>query len=243
MYKGALYFLLFNLSLTSFSQEHASPETQTLMRREFVAGVHFNTRGWGFSASYGFQKNYKYKSSIGMLFTNIRHEKEQKIYPDIITSTKGYYYGKLNSLVSLRLTYGGKLLLFPSKRENGIEISAKWDAGVSLGLLKPVYLKIDHLNSLTLDERYDPTLHNSANISSRSSWFKGLGEASFLPGIHGRVALDFNFSPVREMISGGEIGMMIDYFFVNEVNIMYKNPSPGYFTSLYLQFNFGQRLY
>ncbi|MBI3133166.1 MAG: hypothetical protein HYZ14_00680 [Bacteroidetes bacterium] len=242
MYKSALFFAFLITPFLAGAQEHAQEETTTLMRGDIVGGLHFNTRGWGIAASYGFQKNYKYKNTVGFTFSNIRHEKEQKIYPDIITNTKGYYYGKLNSLVSLRLTYGGKLVLFQSKRENGIEIAAKWEVGPSLGLLKPVYLKIDKLN-ITVDERYDPTLHNSGNINSRSSWFKGLGEARFMPGAFVKAGVDFNFSPVREVISGGEFGVIFDYFFTDSVQILYNNPDMNYFTGLYLQFNFGRRLY
>lgn len=242
MYKRLVYLIFSFFPLSGLCQEHAPAETPVLMKREVTGSMHFNTSGWGIGASYGFQKNYKYKNTASVLFTNIRHEKEQKIYPDQILNSRGYFYGKLNSLVSLRLTYGGKLVLFKSRRDNGIEISAKWDAGVSLGLLKPVYLRIDKLNS-TIDERYDPTFHNSANISSRSSWAKGLGESQFVPGVHGRLGFDFNFSAVRDAISGGEFGVMVDYFFNDNIEILYNNPAKNYFTCLYLQFNFGRRLY
>ena len=67
-------------------------------------------------------------------------------------SSRGYFYGKLNSLVCFRPTYGGKLILFQAKRENGIEISYKWHLGPSFGLLKPVYLKIAKFNSNPIDE-------------------------------------------------------------------------------------------
>ena len=243
MYKRLVYFLLMSASGISFCQEHAPADTPVLMRREITGGIHFNTSGWGFGASYGFQKNYKYKNTVALLFTNIRHEKEQKIFPDQILNSRGYYYGKLNSLVSLRLTYGGKLVLFKARRDNGIEISAKWDVGPSLGLLKPVYLRIDKLNTTTIDERYDPSLHNAGNINSRSSWIKGLGEAKFVPGVHARLGLDFNFSAIRDAISGGEFGITFDYFLNDGVEILYNNPKSNYFTCLYLQFNFGRRLY
>jgi len=243
MYKSALILAFFLTPFLTSAQEHAPAETATLMRGDIIGSLHFNTRGWGIAGSYGFQKTYKYKNTVGFTFTNIRHEKEQKIYPDIIANTKGYYYGKLNSLVSLRLTYGGKLVMFQSKRENGIEIAAKWEAGPSLGLLKPVYLKIDKLNAITVDERYDPTLHNAGNINSRSSWFKGLGEAKFQPGIFLKAGFDFNFSPVREAISGGEFGIIFDYFLTGDMQILYNNPDLNYFTAFYLQFNFGRRLY
>lgn len=243
MYKFAIIFLLTICSANVFSQEHAPDETTTLMRGDIIGSLHFNTRGWGISGSYGIQKNYKYKHTFGFTFSNIRHEKEQKIYPDVIINSKGYYYGKLNSLVALRLTAGGKITMFRSKRENGIEITARWEAGPSLGLLKPVYLKIDKQNAITVDERYDPTMHNSGNISSRSSWFKGFGESALLGGVYAKAGFDFNFSPIREAISGGEFGVYLDYFFTDGINILYNNADNNYFMGLYLQFNFGRRLY
>lgn len=229
------------LGFVLFGQEHAPDEPKVLMRREVLASLHFNTGGWGVGGYYGFQKNYKYKHTVGFLFDNIRHSKEQKIFPDQILNSRGYFYGKLYSLVSLRLTYGGKYILFQSKRENGIEITAKWDAGPSFGLLKPVYLRIDSFNS-TMDERYDPSIHNTSNISSRSSWFKGFGESKFQPGVFLRAGLDFNFSSVREVISGGEVGVMADYF-INDIALLYNNPGQHFYPFLYLQLNFGYRLY
>src|SRR5690606_15249477 len=136
----------------------------------------------------------------------------------------------------------GKFLLFKSRRDNGIEISAKWDLGPSLGLLKPVYLRIDLLNS-TSDQRYNPQIHNSGNINSRSPWLKGFGESKFTHGLHGKLGFDFNFSTVRESISGGEFGVSCDYFLDKNLEILYNNPSTNYFICLYLQFNFGQKLY
>lgn len=242
MYKSISYFIVFFLSFSAAAQEHAADETATLMRRDVVAGLNFNTHGWGIAFFYGFQKNYKYKNTIGFTFTNIRHEKEHKIYGDL-SNSKGYYYGKLNSLVSLRPTFGGKLVLFKTRRESGIEISAKWHLGPSLGLLKPVYLRIDKYNAPPVDERYDPTLHNHGNIASRSAWIKGLGDAKFIPGAFGKFAFDFDFSRIRSTVSGGEIGVMVDYFFSDNIELLYKNPTSNLFTCLYLQFNFGQKLY
>lgn len=240
MYKSYLYLLICLISYTGLSQEVENGESKVLMRRDYSIGLNFNTRGWGLAFDYGWQKDYKYKQTAGFTCTNIRHEKEHKIF---VSSSKGYYLGKLESVVSLRPHYGGKLILFKAKRENGIEITAKWSAGPSLGLVKPVYLKIDKINALAVDERYDPTIHNSGNISSRSSWFKGLGEAQMRLGAFGKFGFDFNFSALKNGISGGEFGVMVDYFPGKDIEIMYSIDNSNLFTSLYLQFNLGQKLY
>ena len=242
MYKSTAVIFTLLFAICSFGQEVENGESKTLMRRDYSLGLNFNTRGWGFSFDYGWQKNYKYKQIAGLTITNIRHEKEHKIY-GTLSNSKGYYLGKLNSLVAFRPHYGGKLLLFKAKRENGIEISAKWSVGPSFGLVKPVYLRINKLTSNDVDERYDPEVHNAGNITSRASWFKGLGEANFRPGVFGKLGFDFNFGALKNSISGVEFGIMVDYYPGNEVEIMHLNENTSLFTALYLQFNIGQKLY
>jgi hypothetical protein len=133
--------------------------------------------------------------------------------------------------------------MFKGVRENGIEISAKWSLGPSVGLVKPVYLRIDKFNLPPQDEKYDPDVHNTNNITSRSSWFKGLDEASFRVGAFGKFGVDFNFSGARNGISGGEVGVILDYFPGRAIEIMHNNANSNLHTALYLQFNLGQKLY
>jgi len=242
MLKKFVFILSIALVQFSWAQEPDNGEVKTLMTRDYTLGLNFNTSGWGFAFDYGWQKNYKYKQTAGFTATNIRHQKEHKIY-GALSNSKGYYLGKLNSLVSFRPHYGGKLILFKAKRENGIEISAKWSAGPSFGLVKPVYLKIDQINSNSIDSKYNPEIHNSGNISSRSSWFRGLGEAKIRPGVFGKLGFDFNFSALKNGISGGEFGIMADYFPGPEIVVMYNNDNSNFYSALYLQFNIGQKLY
>lgn len=245
MYKTSLFILSLFLSGIVIGQEEDKGEAGKLMRKEAIGGLNFNAHGatgWGIAGEYGFQKNYKYKHLIGFTLTNIRHPKEYKIFAQS-GSPKGYYFGKLESLVSFRPTFGGKRILFKAKRENGIEIGAKFHIGPSIGLVKPVYLKIDKINAQDVDERYDPDVHNFGNIASRSSWFKGLGEANFRAGIFTKVGFDFNFSTIKESISGGEIGFMCDYFPGKEIEMVHNNDNSNFFASLYLQFNLGQKIY
>ncbi len=238
--------LFLSISLQGFSQEPDKDAGGTVMRREFSFGLNFNANaganGWGTAFDYSIQKTYKYKQSFGFTCTNIRHPKEFNVV-SVNGSSRGYFYGKLNSLVCFRPTYGGKLILFQAKRENGIEISYKWHLGPSFGLLKPVYLKIAKFNSNPIDERYNPAVHNAENISGRSPWTKGLSESEIKIGLFLKTGFDFNFSTVTNKISGGEIGFMVDFFPTSAIQLAHNNPSQKIFPSLYLQFNLGQKLY
>lgn len=240
------YLIVFFISVAGYTQEHDKDDGGTLMRRDFVVGINFNANagstGWGLGFDYGIQKNYKYKQTIGFTLTNIRDPKESKIYSNL-SNSRGYFYGKLNSLVSFRPTYGGKRMLYQAKRENGIEISFKWSVGPSFGFVKPVYLKIIKQGINPVDERYDPTVHNAEIIFSRSKWTKGLNEGYFRVGGFFKTGFDFNFSTVNNKISGGEVGFFLDYFPGNSVEILSFNTGRNLYSSLYLQFNIGQKIY
>ena len=246
MLQKYLCILLTFVMSTGIAQELDKEDGNTVMRKDYTFGINFNANngatGWGFAFDYGFQKNYKYKNLISLTVTNIRHPKEFKIFnPN--SNSRGYYYGKLESLVNIRPTYGGKRVMYKASREEGIEISAKWSIGPSFGILKPVYLRIQKFNSPLLDEKYDPTLHNTENINSRSNYFKGLSEAKIRVGGFAKLGIDFNFSTKKDNISGGEVGIMIDYMTGSPIVLLNNNAGKNIFGVLYLQFNLGQKLY
>lgn len=239
-----LYSLIFIILLkVSYAQELDPGQIDALLTKDFSVGINLNTSGWGFAFDYNSQKNYKYKKSYGLLLTNIHHPKENKVLGTL--GSKGYYFGKINSLVSLRPYYGGKLRLFKSVRQNGVEISYKWGIGLSLGIVKPVYVEINTIESGNLIHqpiRYDPSQYFYGQIYSRSPWSKGLGESKIATGVFLKQGLSFNFSTFKTGLSGGEIGFILDYYPINKIELMYLQKINNLFASLYLQFNLGKKL-
>jgi hypothetical protein len=239
-----IYSLIFIILVKgSLAQELDPGQIDALLTKDFSVGLNLNTSGWGFAFDNNIQKTYKYKKSYGILLTNIHHPKEYKVLGTL--GSKGYYYGKINSLVSLRPYYGGKLTLFKSVRQNGVEISYKWGVGLSLGIVKPVYVEINTIESGNLIHqpvRYDPEQHFYGSIYSRSSWSKGLGESKLATGVFLKQGVSFNFSTFRTSLSGGEIGFIIDYYPLNKIELMYLQKNNNLFASLYLQFNLGKKL-
>ena len=141
MIKKIGYIILVLLTFQSYSQEVEDGNAKILLTKDFQFGLNFNTIGWGLAFDMAKQKNVKYKRTFGLVLTNVRHQKELKIVGT--SGSKGYYFGKVNSLVSLRLTIGGNYKLYKAKRESGVEIHYKWRLGPSFGLIKPVYLEIE----------------------------------------------------------------------------------------------------
>jgi hypothetical protein len=235
-----IIILFFTQNLTG--QEIETSQIEKLLTRDYTLGLNLNTAGWGFAFNYSIQKTYKYKQTFGLTVGNIRHPKEYKIQGTL--GSKGFYYGKLYSLVSVRPSYGGKKKLFKAERENGVEITYNWAVGPSFGILKPVYLEINKIENGTLahyPERYDPEKHFAGQIYSRSSWGKGLGESRVLVGAFLKNGIEFNFSNYRTGISGGELGFMVDYYPLNKIELVYQQGNNNLFASLYLQLNIGKK--
>ena len=230
------------LPLWLSGQELADTTYDVLYPGNYSVGIHFNTSGWGIYGEIATQKNYKYHNSYGLSIANIHHKNEFKISG--ATGTRSYYYKKINSFIVLRPTFGGNLSLFESKREEGIGVLFKWKLGPSIGFLKPVYLDIikqQNIGVNPIPEKYNPEIHENAVIEGKTRWTKGVGEGVFEFGIGSKIGFNFNFAKDKTAISGGEVGFMLDYFPVREVELMYGANNFRVFSAFYLQFELGSR--
>lgn len=244
---NALKIVFFSLfPLFTFGQLPLVETGEGLMRREVYGGLTLATNGWGINFHYAKQKNYKYKYLYGIHIGNIRHEKETKSYTSVFEDAKGYYYGKLNSVLTFRPFYGGKRILFEKTRSQGVEINFIWSVGVSLALVKPTYLKIKKFNEEnskfeTVEEQYDPSQHHPENIFGRSSWFKGFGGTKLSSGLFMKYGCYFDLSARRLNLWGVEIGAMADIY-LERLPIMHNSKNHFIFPSLYANIMFGRKL-
>ena len=220
-------------------------EARLLYRKEFVGGLMIHTSGWGFNLRYGKQITNLRKLSIGLDFTNLRHPNEKKTNPSF-DNGKGYYFGKLNSLLVLRPTVGVRQILFPKKRPQGVEIGYNLAFGPSIGFVKPVYLEIiyplaDGSATLT-EERFDANKHTTDNIYGRAKFSKGLNELSINPGIYSKFGLHFEHSPEEDGIKALEVGIMADYY-IKEVPLMAITKNYHLYLNFYISILFGRKYF
>jgi hypothetical protein len=231
---------------TAIAQLPATEEIGILYRREFGGGGFLATNGLGLHGYYGIQKNYKHRWMFSGEFGNLKHEKETKSFNANYQDARGYFFGKVNSLVYLNASVGGKHLWFESKRIQGVEISGVWSLGLTIGYLKPVYLKIREPYiggegyEKPVDKRYDPLVHYQENIYGRSSYFKGFGSGKLQPGLQAKAGIFFNLSKFDERIIGVEVGVKADYFF-QPVELMYDYPRKNILGAFYARFVLGAK--
>ncbi|HMN04404.1 MAG TPA: hypothetical protein PKD45_01655 [Flavobacteriales bacterium] len=188
---------------------------RTLYAHEMYGGPMLHAHGWGATFQYGKYATARDRNMFGIDLVTVKHPKEIKSFNPNYQDARGYFYGKLNSLVVVRPTYGRKHRISEKLRKSGVEVNYLWGIGPSLGFLKPVYLQIGGPGfpyQYIVTERYDPARHFADNIFGRASWFKGLGETRLYPGGFGRFAFNFEYAATNTGIKALEAGVTLDAY-------------------------------
>lgn len=213
---------------------------------EYVGGVNFNTNAGligGGMFRYAKKTAPRRMSDFGIEIVNVKHSKEVRVNNQ--TTGNLFIWGKTNYLFAIRPYVAQELLVFTKGREDGIQINALFGAGPTLGLLKPYYIKYNYGASTEL-EQFDPAIHKDYfRIEGSGGMFTGLGNSKFLPGLHARAALTFEYGSFSTGVTGIEVGCLVEGYSkrVEILNIMAETPTYNrqFFSSLYMNIYFGGR--
>lgn len=250
--RSSLTVLIFVFGVVCASAQSVyDDEARTLYSKEIYGGPIAHGDGWGGQIWFGRYRTAADRHLFGFEIVGMKHPKEIKSYNPYYEDSRGYFYGKLNSLIILRPGYGGKHQIAEKIRKSGVELNWLWQVGPSIALLKPVYLQIGRrLDDQTgppydniVEERYDPSKHFANNIFGRASWFRGVNEMKVRAGGFARLALNFEYSGRNRGVKGLEVGATADLYPV-ELPIMaevsgVKNKQV--FLEFYLALQFGAK--
>jgi len=231
------------VSLGLFAQKGIFGENSVVYARQRSGGASAMSNGFAFHYQFGKHIDGFKRGLYTFEYAFIRHPKEIKSVNPFFPEAKSYVYGKQYGASLIRAGYGVKRVRFDKLRENGVQISTVWSIGPTLALLNPVYLDIvagDPPNQRISVERYNPEKHNSAIIYGKSSFTNGLGQLKFVPGIHLKAGLNFEYAPDLEMIKALEIGFVLDAF-TQELKIMATERNQQVLANIYLSLQFGKR--
>jgi len=111
-------------------------------------------------------------------------------------------------------------------------------------MLKPYYIQVEDPNTGNItDIKYnnnDSTFLDSNVILGASAFGKGFGEIKYVPGIHLRTGLRFDYGRYNEVLSAIEVGLNLEYY-TEKMPIMVLNDPHHAFLNAYISIEFGKR--
>ena len=223
-------------------------EGALIYQKQGAFGFKFNTDGWGLFYERGKYKTIT-KSNIWWLELGEHfHPKEEKV-PTLNTSgnfiiASSYTYGKINNFYYFKAGFGEQRLIGGKGNKNGVAVSAIYGAGISAGLLKPYYIEIQNpttgLREQVKYDNNDKIFLDPTIILGKGDLTKGFNEIKFVPGLHAKTALRFDYGRYNEILSAMEVGLSAEYY-TQKMPLLLLNTENSFFFNAYISLVFGKR--
>lgn len=238
-------FLLLMIAVSAEAQqvEAGKAKLQYKYQASFAPLVH--TRGFGFDYRRGTHVTGTRKLIYELGFVGMKSPKEIKVQNQYFDNSRGYVYGKLNSIGVLRPGVGFQNTLYSKENKGAVEVNLNYLAGASLAFAKPVYLVILTPTFIPFEydrtiERYDPNVHFVDNIYGKAPFSKGLDEIRIHPGGFVKAGLSVEYAGDDESIRAIETGFVFDLY-PSRVPIMANEHNRPFFLTLYLSLHYGRK--
>ena len=218
-------------------------EGAIIFHRQTVFGFKLNTDGYGVFLEMGRMKTARKTNLYSLEIGERKHPKEEKV-PSIYLNGGSYIYGKINNFYYSKLGFAQQRLIGNKGNKNGVAVSAIYGGGLSLGLLKPYYIKIvEPQTGDVLDIKYtknDSFFLQPSVIAGSTGFSKGFGEMSVVPGLYTKLALRFDYGRYNELVSALEVGIHVEAYTKKMDQIIYGQPKQLFFNA-YAAIEFGSR--
>ena len=220
--------------------------------KELTFGGILTTNGWGVNSTYARRSSVSVQRLFFTELMFIHHPKELKKVNEYnfsfsYSAPKPFVYGKQNSFFSWKAGYGQQFLIGEKAEKSGFEVSFKYLAGASLGLLKPYYLEILYEEDGTVfkvSQQYGPSTEDlfldATSIYGYSGFKKGLSEISVVPGGFVRAGMLFDWASYDEYVKSLEAGIGAELY-PKDIPIMILENNKPYFFYLYLSLQLGKK--
>ncbi len=229
--------------------------------REFTIDIKvLQTNGYSIGVNIARLKTYYLTNFFNIEFGEIKHPKQFRQSFDFRPTSTGkvsrpFVFGKQNNLFVLRGGLGQKRYFSEKAKRKGVAIGVSYEGGPSLGLLKPYYMELNlsepgisepAIQSTKFSEDNADVFLDISKIYGSSPFTKGLSELSFLPGLHAKGAVHFDWGAFDEFVKAVEAGVMLDFYF-QKVPIMVESEqvpnveNRPLFINLYINLQLGKR--
>jgi len=224
-------------------------EGALIYQKQGLFGLNLNTDGWNFIYEHGKYKTIVNTNLWWMELGERKDPKQEKLtkgsaaIPGLAIGNP-FVYGKQNNFYYFKLGFGRQTLIGGKGNKNGVALSAIYGGGLSLGMLKPYYIQVEDPSTGNIsDIKYnnnDSIFLDPNSIIGASSFGKGFGEIKYVPGIHIRTGLRFDYGRYNEVLSAIEVGLNLEYY-TEKMPIMVLSDPHHAFLNAYISIEFGKR--
>ncbi len=221
-----------------------SEEGMLIYRKHSIFGVQARTNGYGIFYEMGQMKTNRRTNTYRIDFTEIKHQKEEKSTTQALFLGNPFIYGKQNYFYQLALGFGQQYILGQKGNKNGVAVSAIYNGGLILGMLRPYYIEVNDpafTNGKTLKYSVaDSAQFLGTDILGGTGIGKGWKELSFKPGAFVKAALRFDYGRFNETVKALEAGISVE-FFGSKIPIMVAQKEKNLYFQGYIALMFGRR--
>jgi len=223
------------------------------LRGELSGGIRLNTDGYGIFVDKGWlrggelfgQNNKDRFFHVRLLQFELlerKHPKEIRSNTSIpgLSQPGAYILGKINNFYVFKAGYGGRRLIAGKPDPGNISIHWVYLGGFAAGLLKPYYLELYSSGETKYSDSLVREFISPNNIIGRAPFTKGFDEIKFVPGIHLKTGLHFDFATGRKSVMALEVGVNGEYY-TSKIEQMVGQDPRAYFFAFYGSIQFGKR--
>jgi hypothetical protein len=218
-------------------------EGALIYSKQNIFGIQFRTNGYGLFYELGRMKTNRKTTTYRLDITEIKHQKEEKLPSGGTFFGNPYIFGKINSFYQVTLGFGQQYLLGQKGNKNGVAVTAIYNAGLALGLLRPYYVEIQDPNTLeyrTIKYSKEDSALFVGPIVGGAGLGKGWGEMKVKPGGFAKAALRFDYGRFNEAVSGIEAGISLEAY-SSKIPILLQQKDKQLFFQGYISLLFGHR--
>jgi hypothetical protein len=224
-------------------------EGALVFHKQNTFGLRVNTDGYSMFFEKGWMQTSRKASFLCFELGEKKHPKEHKASTSdnaaFFVSNTPFVYGKKNIFYQFKISAGQQLVLGYRGNKNGVSVTGIYGGGISVGLLRPYYLRVQRgaNNNEVVDIKYSSadSLDFLGNSIIEGTGLKhGWNELKFSPGLHARAGLRFDYGRYNELVSAVEVGINAEYYF-SKPEIMLLTKNKQFLLSAYASINFGRR--
>lgn len=224
-------------------------EGALVFHRQNTFGVKLNTDGYSLFFEKGWMQSSRKATLLSFELGEKKHPKEHKRSTSdngsfLYVSNTPFVYGKQNIFYQFKISAGQQLVLGYRGNKNGVSVTGVYSGGLSIGFLRPYYLRVQRtVSNEVVDIKYSPADSSDFlgdRIIEGTGLRHGWNELKISPGLHARAGLRFDYGRFNELVSAVEVGLNAEYYF-SKPEIMLLTSNKQFLFSAYASINFGRR--